>query len=72
MYFHKKKKWVKLEEVSHKNEIYAAKIHHEFVIFKKNINYFQEPRLDPDCNQFKDFLIDHPCLSAKYKGKFNT
>lgn len=27
----------------------------------------KEPRLDPDCNQFKDFLIDHPCLSAKYK-----
>jgi len=27
----------------------------------------KEPRLDPDCNQFKDFLVDHPCLSAKYK-----
>jgi len=27
----------------------------------------KEPRLDPDCNQFKDFLIDHPCLSTKYK-----
>jgi len=27
----------------------------------------KEPRLDPDCNQFKDFLIDHPCLNAKYK-----
>ena len=27
----------------------------------------QEPRLDPDCNQFKDFLVDHPCLSAKHK-----
>jgi len=27
----------------------------------------KEPRLDPDCNQFKDFLIDHPCLSAKHK-----
>ena len=29
----------------------------------------QEPRLDPDCNQFKDFLIDHPCLKAKHKGE---
>jgi len=29
----------------------------------------KEPRLDPDCNQFKDFLIDHPCLNAKYKEK---
>ena len=28
---------------------------------------FQEPRLDPECNQFKDFLVDHPCLNAKYK-----
>ena len=28
----------------------------------------QEPRLDPDCNQFKDFLVDHPCLNAKLKG----
>jgi len=27
----------------------------------------KEPRLDPDCNQFKDFLKDHPCLNAKYK-----
>jgi len=27
----------------------------------------KEPRLDPDCNQFKDFLVDHPCLNAKYK-----
>merc|ERR1719195_44639 len=27
----------------------------------------KEPRVDPDCNQFKDFLIDHPCLNAKYK-----
>ena len=27
----------------------------------------KEPRLDPDCNQFKDFLVDHPCLSARYK-----
>jgi len=29
----------------------------------------KEPRADPDCNQFKDFLIDHPCLNAKYKEK---
>ena len=29
----------------------------------------REPRLDPDCNQFKEFLIDHPCLSTKYKGR---
>jgi len=27
----------------------------------------KEPRLDPDCNQFKEFLVDHPCLNAKYK-----
>merc|ERR1719412_1446146 len=27
----------------------------------------KEPRLDPDCNQFKDFLVDHPCLNAKLK-----
>jgi hypothetical protein len=27
----------------------------------------KEPRLDRDCNQFKDFLVDHPCLNAKYK-----
>jgi len=27
----------------------------------------KEPRLDPDCNQFKDFLEDHPCLQSKYK-----
>ena len=32
----------------------------------------QEPRLDPDCNQFKDFLVDHPCLNAKYKGQTQT
>ena len=33
-----------------------------FILFS-----FQEPRLDPECNQFKDFLVDHPCLNAKYK-----
>merc|ERR550532_3188307 len=35
--------------------------------FFKPICLCKEPRLDPDCNQFKDFLIDHPCLKAKHK-----
>jgi len=27
----------------------------------------KEPRLDPECNEFREFLFDHPCTTAKVK-----
>lgn len=30
----------------------------------------KEPGLDPECNNFQDFLFDHPCGLVRKKGKF--
>lgn len=30
----------------------------------------KEPGIDPDCNNFRDFLFDHPCGFVSKKGKF--
>lgn len=30
----------------------------------------REPHVDPDCNSFRDFLFDHPCVFVLKKGKF--
>ncbi|XP_050306810.1 uncharacterized protein LOC126743654 isoform X5 [Anthonomus grandis grandis] len=29
----------------------------------------REPHMDPDCNSFRDFLFDHPCVFVKEKEK---
>ncbi|KAK8404028.1 hypothetical protein O3P69_000235 [Scylla paramamosain] len=29
----------------------------------------REPRLDPQCNAFRDLLFDHPCVFVSRKGK---
>ncbi|CAH2245051.1 jg17448 [Pararge aegeria aegeria] len=29
----------------------------------------REPNVDPECNSFRDFLFDHPCVFVMKKGK---
>ncbi|KAJ8916269.1 hypothetical protein NQ315_016409 [Exocentrus adspersus] len=29
----------------------------------------KEPHVDPECNSFRDFLFDHPCVFVTKKGK---
>lgn len=29
----------------------------------------KEPNIDPECNSFRDFLFDHPCVFVLKKGK---
>lgn len=31
----------------------------------------KEPGLDPECNNFQDFLFDHPCGLVRKKGILN-
>ena len=43
----------------------------------QNFDYFKptclcrEPHVDPECNSFRDFLFDHPCVTSK-KGKYKS
>lgn len=30
----------------------------------------REPNVDPECNSFRDFLFDHPCVFVMKKGEF--
>lgn len=30
----------------------------------------REPHVDPECNSFRDFLFDHPCVDVLKKGKY--
>lgn len=29
----------------------------------------REPHVDPECNSFRDFLFDHPCIYVNKKGE---